>query len=346
MENGKYYDGNKLLNMLDLDGNKPEIFLCTTNRTGGKTTYFSRLLVNRYLAEKGKFLLLYRFKYELDDVADKFFKDIGNLFFPRMQLKSKSRSSGTYQELFLNDKSCGYAVALNSADTIKRLSHLLGDVTMIFFDEFQSETNHYCANEIQKFQSLHTSLARGNGEQVRYLPVIMCSNSVSLINPYYVALGISDRLRDDTKFLKGHGFVLEQGFVESASNAQLKSGFNKAFGNSDYILYSSQNIYLNDNYTFIEKPTGQSTYVLTIKYKGVEYGIREYYDAGVIYCDTSFDSSYPIRISITTDDMNINYVMIKRNELLIERLRWYFEHGCFRFKNLLAKEAILKCLAY
>lgn len=32
----KYYDGTKLLSMTDLNGKKPEIFICTSNRTAGK----------------------------------------------------------------------------------------------------------------------------------------------------------------------------------------------------------------------------------------------------------------------------------------------------------------------
>ena len=55
--------------------------------------------------------------------------------------------------------------------------------TMIF-DEFQSETNKYCADEIKKFLSIHTSVARGKGEQRRYVPVYMLSNQVSLILDY------------------------------------------------------------------------------------------------------------------------------------------------------------------
>lgn len=94
----------------------------------------------------------------------------------------------------------------------------------MFFDEFQSETNHYCNDEIRKFLSIHTSIARGNGEQIRYVPVYMCANPVSIINPYYVEMGISERLNDDTRFLRGDGFVLEQGYVESASEAQKQSG--------------------------------------------------------------------------------------------------------------------------
>ena len=77
---GKYYDGTKLLSMLDINGNKPEIYMCTTNRTGGKTTYFGRLCINRFLDKGEKFGLIYRYNYELDDVVDKFYKDLGSLF--------------------------------------------------------------------------------------------------------------------------------------------------------------------------------------------------------------------------------------------------------------------------
>ena len=55
-----YYDGTKLLSMKDLNGKTPELFLCTTNRTGGKTTYFGRLVVNRFIKQGKKFALLYR----------------------------------------------------------------------------------------------------------------------------------------------------------------------------------------------------------------------------------------------------------------------------------------------
>ena len=48
MLSNEYYDGTKLLSMTDINGKKPELYLCTTNRTGGKTTYFGRLVVNRF----------------------------------------------------------------------------------------------------------------------------------------------------------------------------------------------------------------------------------------------------------------------------------------------------------
>ena len=342
----KYYDGTKLLSMLDINGNKPEIYMVTTNRTGGKTTYFSRLLVNRFLKRGEKFALLYRYNYELDEIADKFFKDIGSLFFRGYEMTSKRRASGIFHELLLNEEPCGYAFSLNNADALKRYSHLFSDVQQMMFDEFQSETNHYCTDEIKKFLSVHTSVARGQGKQIRYVPVYMCANPVSIINPYYVEMGISERLNDSTRFLRGDGFVLEQGFVDSASKAQKESGFNRAFARNSYVAYSSECVYLNDSQAFIEKPEGESRYIATLKYKNTEFGIREYPERGIVYGDTTPDRTFRVRITVTTDDHDVNYVMLKRNDFFIANMRYYFEHGCFRFKDLRCKEAVLKALSY
>lgn len=355
----KYYDGTKLLSTLDLDGKKPEIYMVTTNRTGGKTTWFSRLLVNRYIKKAKKFALLFRFNYELDNISNKFFKDIKGLFFPDYTMESQRMSRGIYHVLYLRKNAsilaqdpldetdiCGYALALNNADAIKKYSHLFSDVDSILFDEFQSETNHYCSNEIEKFISVHTTIARGQGEQVRYVPVYMCSNPVSLINPYYTALGISERLQANTKFLKGHGFVLENGHVESAAQAQKTSGFNMAFSHDKYISYSSEGVYLNDNLSFIEHPSGKSEYLATLRYNGHDYSIRSYTDEGIIYCDDHDDETFKFKIAITTEDHRVNYVMLKRNDLFITNMRYYFERGCFRFKNLQCKEAVMKLISY
>lgn len=60
---GDFYDGTKLLSLMDTNGNKPEIYMCTTNRSGGKTTWFNRYCVKRFINYKEKFMLLYRFNY-------------------------------------------------------------------------------------------------------------------------------------------------------------------------------------------------------------------------------------------------------------------------------------------
>lgn len=352
---GAYYDGTKLLSLLDINGNKPEIYICTTNRTGGKTTFFNRLAVNRWKKNGDKFALLFRYNYELDDVADKFFKDIGALFFRDYELYSVRRARGIYHELWIKPadadegepgEMCGYALAINNADALKKYSHMFSDVQFIIFDEFQSETNHYCPQEVRKFISIHTSIARGRGMQYRYVPVYMLGNPITLLNPYYSELGINTRLREDTKFLRGDGYVLEQGYVDSAALAQKESAFNRAFASNSYVAYSSQGVYLNDSKAFIEKLTGLSRYLVTLRYNGADYAVREFSEQGLIYCDDHPDRSFPTRLAVTTDDHQINYVMLKKNEMFFINLRYFFDNGCFRFKDLRCKEVIMKALAY
>ncbi len=345
MEN-EYYDGTKLLSLMDINGRKPEIYFCTTNRSAGKTTYFSRLCVNKFKSDKSKFMILYRFDYELSDCAEKFFKDIQGLFFPKDNMTSKPGAENKYVNLYLNDVHCGYVCALNNADFYKKNSHYFSDVDRMFMDEFMSETNHYCNDEITKYKSIHTSVARGQGKQVRYVPVYMCANAVTLLNPYYEAMGISSRLSTRTKFLKGDGFVVEQGYVESVWRKQMDSGFNRAFMDKSYVDYGREGVYLNDSNAFIERPLGKSRYIATIKYENCEYAIREFYEAGVVYCDKNVDRTFPLKIAVTTDDHNINYVMLKGNNLLLDNMKYYFRQGCFRFKDLSCKQAVLKTLSY
>ena len=55
-----WYDGSRLMNMRDLDGDIPELFFCTSNKSAGKTTFFNRFFVSRFLSHNEKFMLLFR----------------------------------------------------------------------------------------------------------------------------------------------------------------------------------------------------------------------------------------------------------------------------------------------
>lgn len=356
MKQTHYYDGTKLLSLMDENGNKPEIYICTSNRTAGKTTYFNRMAVNGFLKKRRKFALLYRFNYELDDVCDKFFKDINGLFFNKYSMHSERRANGIYHELFMdypdNTKehphscSCGYAITLNSADQLKKYSHIFSDTDLIIFDEFQSETNHYCSNEVQKFLSIHTSIARGQSLQSRYVPCILIGNPVSTINPYYIALGISNRLQKNTHFLRGNGWVLEQGYNESASNALNQSQFMRAFSGSQYSQYVTDGSYLNDSDSFICNMPENGYYMATIKYDGRYYSIKEYINDGVIYVSDSYDLKFPKRIAIDLPDHSLNFVMLDSNNEFVSKMKTFFNLGCIRFKNQLCKNAFLALIGY
>lgn len=342
----EFYDGTKLLSMRDINGDLPEIYISTGNRSIGKTTWFNRYAVKSFKEKHKKFCLVYRWDYEMTDCADKFFKDIQGLFFPDDEMTYKRKLQGIYAELFLNEQCCGYCVALNKADSIKKFSHLLSDTDFMIFDEFQSENNHYCPNEINKLLSIHTSIARGKGQSVRRVPLYMLANKVSIINPYFLALKISDRLRDDTNYLKGNGFVLEQTFMEGVAAMQLASGFNRAFEDSEYVKYSAMNVYLNDNTAFIEKPSGTSNYVATLKGENGDYAIRYYPKAGIYYMSNSVDEDYKTKVSFTADTHDAGYIMVGVASPYVLMLKNVFERGLMRFKNQECKGAFFDMLRY
>lgn len=341
----RYYDATKLLSQTDINGKKPWLFMSTSNRGPGKTTWFCRYLVKRFKKYGEKFILIYRFSYEVSDVPDKFFKDIHVLFYPDDEMTQKMRAKGKYAELFLNDVSCGYAVALNDADALKKHSHVFSDVERGFMDEFQSETGHYCQGEVKRFLSLVMTISRGRGKQMRYVPFYMVSNFITLLNPYYINLGIADKLSLKTNFFKGDGFVLEQSFYQEVADLQTENGILRAFSDNIYAKATREKIYLNDDETFIQEPEGMSRYIATLIFEGQKYSVREYKDKGILYCGATYDETFPKVLAITTDDMDINIVSIKQHSFLVSMFKTYFQYGSFRFQNQACKSAIFKLLS-
>ena len=270
----KYFEAHSVFEFKDADGNTPEILMVDGNRTGGKTTAFSRLFVDEFLKdETEKFFLLYRYKNDMKDVADAFFKDIKTLFFPEHNMKATGHANGSYYELFLDGKPCGYASSLTMASKLKRFSHIFSDVKKIFFDEYQDENNLYLPDEVQKFQSIHTTIARGQGNAVRFVPVYMASNSISIFNPYYTALGITGKINSKTKVYRGQGFVLLRLVIKDVAEAQKKSAFNRAFSASDYASSSIDNSFLNDDTFNVEKMQPTGTAVFNFIYNTVLYSV-------------------------------------------------------------------------
>lgn len=348
MANSKYYDGTKLLSLLDVNGKKPKVYMVTSNRTAGKTTFWHRWLLRRFLNHGEKFCLLYRYKEELHNVDGKFFKDINQLFYKNYTMKEIVQEHGAYVELYICEKGqeeneeawklCGYALAINIADKYKKYSHYFSDVSRIYFDEFQAEFGKYCSNEIEKLENIHTSLARGQGEQSRYVPVIMASNTVSLVNPYFTAYNITNRIQKDTKFLRGEGFVLECNFNESASKALEE---NSLFP-SNYTNYQTKGLYCLDNNNFIQKKTGPNKYKFTL-YKGSKaYGVRLYSD-GILYINKQIDSTCINKISCDIESHNVGLIM-DANYFYKKEMLEYFNRGMLRFYDLETKNAVMEFL--
>lgn len=337
----KYFEAHDITEYRDINGNIPEILIVDGNRSAGKTTGFSKKLVDDFLNQNKKFMLIYRYMNELTNISESFFKDIRSLFFPDHEMTEKKKANATYTELYLDGTACGYAVALNSAGKLKHYSHVFSDVQQMFFDEYQLENGFYIPDEIKRFVSLHMTVARGQGKVVRFVPVYMCSNSISIFNPYYEAFQIAGKINSKTKVLKGDGFVLLRLTMKEVAQEQEKSAFNRAFAGSGYIKSAVDNSFLNDeSYNIIKEDLKYFQPVLVYKYHDVLYTL---YSNGYKMHVKAGDCNTVQRYGATQQDRGENYNSI-RNSGIYSRIRLYYSDGNLTFQTPDAKRSFLELL--
>lgn len=349
-----FYNGYRLLSTLDRDGLKPEIFISTTNRSAGKSTFFNGSRVHNFIRSGKKFLLLYRHKYELDDCCNGFFNEIRQLFFNGLNMKQETGVKDVFKRLYIGEqldetgssyKLCGYATSLSSAEQIKKLSHLLSDVDCILFDEFIPESGRYLPKEVDKLTSIHDSLARGGGQQVKYLPTILVGNLIDIFNPYYEAFGVVDDMQLETKFYRGTGFVIEQGFNEASAEAHAKSAFHRALAGVEYTKASQKKEYINTNYQFIDSSVCDvGTYIATIVYKNKKYSVRYNEQGNFVYVSNTPDPNYVLEQAATEADISDRAIYDPGNayrKYLKDKLR----KNQLKFKNLQCRSAALHFIA-
>lgn len=347
---GKFYDGTRLVNSLDKNGEKPELFICCSRVRGpGKTFWFSQHIMHRLFDSdfKDKFVLECRTNLEVGTIAEGVLKAMLAIDFPEWNVYEKVGMKGVYSNIYItkgegDEKEthhAGYCVSLNACDKIKRISSLFSDSVHAFFDEFQPEDkNSYLSGEVDKFLSVHTSLARGGGESRRYYPVYLCSNTVSITNPYFVALGLHKCLQQNSRFFKGDGFVFEKAENPGLVQAHSEMGMARAFNQQKYINYGDDS-WINDSMNCVEKPGptwGRSDYVCTLISGSVKVGVHYYFNEMLYYVDYNIDKNAPLVFNIKYDDMQPNIPLIK-NSLQMIKLREAMERGIVRFRDLSCK---------
>lgn len=355
METNKFYDGTELLSKRDAEGQLPEIYIvCSRTRSAGKTFFFTKKLFEDFLAnpEKGKFIIFCRNKLELGSVAEGMFKGMLDFYYPDYTISEHIQMKGSYSNIIVTTGSgeettkqhCGYVLPISAADLIKRISSLFVDASQGYFDEFQPESKTtYLSDEVSKFLSIVTSISRGGGETRRRFPIYFSSNSISVNNPYFMALNppLNRRIRQDTKWVKGIGYVFQKIENQEIVDEHANAGINRAFKGNKAISYETGE-WMNDNYTCIEKPGdwGRAMYYCTVVDGQYTYGVNFYPDMNLYYVGCKFDKTAGLVFNIKYDDMTPNVPLI-RGSMYMQTLKKAMEQGIVRFQTIHAKESFM-----
>lgn len=348
-----FYDCTKLINSLDKYGKKPEIFIvCSSDRGPGKTTQFSKKLLTDYFEDGSQFVLLTRRNKNLGQYAKGVLSSyLDSTICPykgKYTVKETIQMNGAYSYIYLQHRddednliseNCGFVISLNSAENIKEVSSTFVNVKSIFFDEFMPmrQTSYLPGDsEVPLFKNIHESIARGNGSSVRYVPVYMSSNTIDIQNPYFIAMDIVKNIqcseKNTTKFYKGDGFVFEYCIVDGLAEKHAASGFNRAFKNDDNNKKS--NIWLLYDNSLVERPGnwGRGTYMCTLLYKNIKFGIVDYPQMGYKYLTRKVDSSCQYVYNTTKDGGALNKPLLKKSLTFIN-LGKYFFNGQMRCQD-------------
>lgn len=347
----KYYCGHELLSKLDRNGKKPEIFISTSNRSAGKTTWIGGYFLDKFLKKGELFCIILRKKYQLEKAVSymAYFPSALSVFFPSLELKEEIGLKGVFNCIYIRLRGdenpwylCGYSTSVNASDDVRNFSNMFDSVKRMWMDEFQPESGDYVKDEVKKVFSIHTSLARGGGSQSRYLPLILSGNLIDIFNPYYDALGVTKDLDISAKFYRGIGFVIEQGFNENACEAHSNSAFNRAFENVGYNKVLTQKEYLNTNYNMILKaPNLKGDYLFTIKHHDVYYSVRYLNEIAMYYVSESVDKSVALSLACSKDDMSDGCIYDGENRFCKLMKKRYHANNV-RFSGFKAREAFIE----
>lgn len=350
-----YYDLSIVKSKTDLNGKKPSIVMIESNRSDGKTTAVLSELVQRYRDFGEQCFLLYRYQYELSDAWRIFELALKINDMQDYIMYTQACARGLFYEIHIQQIDCesnpisdevfGYSIGLHNPDAIKKYSPMFAKVTTGLFDEFQSEKGKYLPDEVGNLQSILTSIARGGGEHIRDITLYMCSNKVSLLNPYYIQFDIHKRRKEDTKFIRGDKWIAHFNYNPDAATAIKESGIGTAFGNTKYIQYATDMVYLYDATVFVENISGKSKYFLTIIYDGKKYGVRLYRQLNIIHVSEKIDPSCRQIYAVKASDHVDGALMIDKKSSVMKFMLEMFKAGNMRFDNIKSKNAIFDILS-
>ena len=285
-------------------------------RGGGKT--FNTILhgIKRFIKTGEQFIYLRRRQVDLDDACTGK-KGSGNLFsdiihkgyFNDREFKVTKDSSGGYV-FYLDDKIMGYGKALSTA----RRSTSLPDVKLIIFDEFLIDDSighdRYLnsGKEMFLFNNFYETIARG-----RDIPCVFLGNAFSMVNPYFIELGIRINDIQDNKIYKGKSWTVlfwkDEDFLAQREQTQ----FFQATKDTSFSRHAFDNSFYLDKKDFIAKRDKDSEHHFSLVYLGKTYGVWVNWEKGTYYVSTKgANANRHKTISMSLEDNKPNNVSIRR----------------------------------
>jgi len=295
------------------------------NRSSGKSYGLKKRVIKNFLDKGQQFILLRRFKDELDKSKESYFDDV--VYNKEFNADVKF-ANDCY---FINGKLAGYAMALTKAKDYKSSSFPL--VSLIVFEEFIIEDNgysRYLKNEVEIFLGFYMSIDRYRGVKVFFL-----GNNYTMFNPYLMYWNLDTPYKGDIKKTKNGKILLEMVNDEEFIKERKKTDFGELIEGTRFADFAISNKSPVDNNKFIMKKTEKCSYFFTFKYMGELFGVWIDYAEGKIFISYDVDPFFRTVYSLTLDDHSPNTLLLKQinNSHHFKTLIDCYKEGLVYFEN-------------
>lgn len=290
----------------------------------GKSYGAKRLAIRNWVRKGDEFIYLRRFKPELK-TRDTFFNDIA-WEFPEYDFRVNGNVAEGKLKTDENWSIMGYFAALSVAQSYK--STPFPKVTVAIFDEFIIEkgATRYLDNEVTKLLDFYSTVDRYDDR----LRLLMLSNSVSIMNPYFARWKIAP----DHEFnMRGDGFICAH-FVDSEAfrNEVARTRFGKFVMNYDegYAAYSIDNKFADNYDDFVMKKTGNAEYLLTLRTKTGTFSMWE--DGPTMFIQSKRPKVERL-FTLSGVELREGETMLPKNNKLLAAMRGAYRKGHVFFSD-------------
>ena len=299
-------------------------------RGDGKTFAAKELVIKNGLESDGgkQFIYVRRYREELRAARDAFFSDIAYKF-PGVRLRVRGSVAEANKG---KDKDgwfvIGHFVALSSSQQKKSVSY--PNVTIIIFDEFVLSRGavHYLPNETGIFNDFYSTVDR-NQDRTR---VLFIANSVSVMNPYFLAFGVKPK--NGEQWVRSHdGFIVCQFIDDDEFSAEVyNTRFGKFIQGTDYGEYAVGNAFLDNNQALIRKKSPTARYMATIETINGLFALWVDYIENVYYIQEKRPKE-EILWTLITERVSEERTLITYSDKLLQYLRSGYGRGRVFFSS-------------
>lgn len=336
---GKFYSPERVLSY-----GRPWIF-SVGSRSIGKSTGFAIYMLDRYLKKGDKFIYVRRTEDEVMNTCRSFFasaviimkdngREISDFKYDRGDYYIMRKEGGEWEQ-------CGTCVPLSQEQKYKSTN--FPDYKVILYDEFISrDPNRYLGSqknplfEYDCAMSLYQTVDRGIGQSFQNETIfIFTANNSSYYNPIFMALGIDEYIRTDTKICapKGKLWIVEQ-TVSVEGTKDIKNSYGYQLSDEKNRNYAYENVGFDAKMNFVERINKPMRALMNIKYNGHRMGVYSVEEDGIVYVCNRVNPG--VTLALTAGDQDkVNYLMATqyRQTYFMQMLHDAYYRGLVRFET-------------